>query len=133
MSKRKRSWEVTSLANHEQPGAGALAAYGGDHFTRPSVVHARTQSSGVLSEAADNGIVPIEAASIDQRLHAVPVNGPRAETSSKPRGSGVAIVASEALPGLTRKITACAACRKQKVGPAFSPFDVHSCSTQSIR
>ena len=116
MSKRKRSLEVTSLANPEQAGA---AAYGGDHFTGPSIVHARTQSSGVLSEAGGNGIIPIEAASIDQRLHAVSGNGPRAETSWKPSGSGVAMVASEALPGLTRKITACAACRKQKVGLAL--------------
>ena len=115
MSKRKRSWEETSLATAERAGAAELAAYDGDNFARPAIVDAGRQSSGYMSEAAGDGVISLESVPVDQPLLESSRNGSKAEMLWKPRGSGAAMIAPEALPGLTRKITACAACRKQKV------------------
>jgi len=116
MSKRKRSWESSTISSQEQTAEIALAGYEGQNFARTSMSNHGVSAAEVIQNLGGDGILPYEAASIDQRLHEASKNGPSIEGSWKPEVATADVRNnSEAFPSITRKITACDVCRKQKV------------------
>lgn len=116
MSKRKRSWESSTISSQSQTADIALAGYEGHNFARNSMPNHSVSSAEVIQNLGGDEILPYEASSIDQRLHDASANGPSIEASWKPDIAAVDVHNnSEALPSITRKITACDICRKQKV------------------
>jgi len=96
MLKRKHSWAVPQGEDDDQAAI----------VSRAPLPQPRTQPPTVFPSLGE-----------DVRLHPPVVNGSAVEAPWKQHEGGMstATMDSEPLPTITRKITACAVCRKQKV------------------
>ncbi|KEF55936.1 uncharacterized protein A1O9_07516 [Exophiala aquamarina CBS 119918] len=120
MSKRKRSWESSTISSQGQTAEIALTGYEGHNFSGSSITNHCVNPSEAIQNLSGEEILPYEASSIDQRLHEASAAGPPIDASWKPDSVTPAVRNdSEAFPSITRKITACDVCRKQKVGTSL--------------
>ncbi|KAK5028259.1 hypothetical protein LTS07_006350 [Exophiala sideris] len=99
MLKRKRSWEVRQIQDDDQAAATSLVS-------RAPFPQSRTQPPTSFPGHGE-----------DVRLQSPVVNGSAVEAPWKQHEAGMsaATMNTEPLPNITRKITACAVCRKQKI------------------
>ncbi|KAK6378878.1 hypothetical protein LTS17_006581 [Exophiala oligosperma] len=128
MSKRKRSLEAPTSSDPAH--TTGLSAYQENGFTHQTLAHADHGLTRTISNDYTAPEVSGEHDSIDGRLHCATSLTASAEDSWKshhaPRNFDASNNHADMLRGITRKITACTACRKQKI-KCEMPKDVPPC------
>lgn len=126
MSKRKRDWSDPAGADHGRgltmPNTSPTQS-NQQEFVRPQLPHARSNSLGITRHPGGGYAVGSVVSNNAQDAHGSYQTVPTLASSAKsdnvswhpPPVQAVSANVADAVPATTRKSTACAACRKQKV------------------